>query len=313
MLGHNLLVLAALTATAAPVPPDDASGLRAKFEKGRTFYQEMTCHTAQTMNVLGQEIKQTQTQTYVTSWTPEKQDGDRWLLKQKIEAVKMEIEIGGNTITYDSTKPKAKKEPIDNLLGALVGSEFRVTLDNGFNVLKLEGREKLIKKLVADGPEMEAMLRGILSEDALKETANPMLVAAPRRKLDKGDYWVSEKSQDLGPIGRWTGRWQYLHAGKEGKLIKLKLEAIKYEFQPKKDAVAGELPFAITASDFKTKNSTGVILFDPEKGRLHSAEMNMDLEGNMTVTIGGEESRIHLVQTQKTTWKASDSYPLPNK
>ena len=77
MLAHNLLVLAALTATAAPVPPQDASGLRWKFEKGRTFYQEQTTQTVQTMSIGGSDVKQTQSQTLVISWTPEKEDGDR--------------------------------------------------------------------------------------------------------------------------------------------------------------------------------------------------------------------------------------------
>jgi hypothetical protein len=313
MLGQNLFVLAALTATAAPLPKDDDTGLRTKFEKGRTFYQEVTTHTSQIMTVMGTEVKQTQVQTFVMSWTPEKQDGDRWVLRHKIEAIKMEISFGGDPITYDSTKPKAAKGGLDDLFGALIGNELRITLDKGFQVVRVEGREELIKKLSSDKPERQALIRDLLSEEAVKEMANPMVIAAPRRKVEKGDYWVREKTTDLGAVGRWVGNWQYVHAGKENKLIKLKLEAIKFEYQPPKEGAGGAIPFRVTSSNVKVKNTAGMILFDPEKGCLHSAEMKMDMEGDMTIDISGQETKLHLVQTQKTTYKVSDTNPVTKK
>jgi hypothetical protein len=310
MLAHSLLVLAALTATAAPVPPEDASGLRWKFEKGQTFYQVQTTRSSQTVTVAGSDLKQTQSLTYVMSWTPEKQDGDRWILKQRIEAVKMEIDMGGNTIAYDSTKPKAAKGALDDFFAALIGCELHVTLDRTYQVQKVEGAEKLVKKLTGDRPEMQALLQGLLSEDALKEMANPMPISAPKGRVEKGDYWVREKVTDLGAVGRWVGRWQCSHAGKEGRNIKLKVDAVKVEFQPPKADAATPLPFKITASDFKSKNIAGWLLFDPAKGRMHSAEMSMDLEGELTIEIGGQAQTMHMMQSEKTTWTVSDSNPL---
>ena len=310
MLAYNLLVLAALTATAAPVPPQDASGLRWKFEKGHTFYAEVTTRTEQTMSIMGTDTKQTQLQTFVFSWTPEKEDGDRWILKQRVEAVKMKIDIAGNTIEFDSTKPKGAKSAFGDFFAALVGSEFRVTLDRTYKVHKVEGHEELVKKLSADNAEMRTLLQAILTEDALKEMVNPMPISAPKGGIEKGDYWLREKTTDMGSVGRWTMRWLYTHAGKEGRYIKLKLDAVKVEFAPPKEDAGGALPFKITGTEFKTKNTSGVLLFDPDKGRLHSVEMGMDLEGDLTIDVGGQASAVHLIQSQKTTWKVSDSNPL---
>jgi Family of unknown function (DUF6263) len=313
MMGHQLLVLAALAAPAAPLPPAP-SGLVVKFEKGHTFYQTMTTHTDQSLKVLGQDVKHTQNQTFVLSWTPEKQDGDSWVVKLKVEAVKMEIDIGGQKLAYDSTKPKAAKGALgalDDFFGALVGSEFRVTLDRACRVQRVEGREEFIKRLATANLQMETLLRQVLSEDVLKQMGNPLLVSAPRREVDKGDYWVKEDRTDLGSVGSYLARWQYVHMGKENKLIKLKAEAIKFEYQA--PAAGGTLPFTVKASNLKAKNATGTILFDPEKGRLHSAEMVMDMEGEMTIEVGGQESKVELWQTQKTTYKVSDTNPLTNK
>src|SRR5262249_55277810 len=69
---------------AAPAAGDKAN-LRWKFEKDKPFYQKMTTKTEQTMTVMNSEVKQTQNQTFYFSWTPEKQEGDTWVIKQRIE------------------------------------------------------------------------------------------------------------------------------------------------------------------------------------------------------------------------------------
>src|SRR6202051_4282719 len=65
-----------------------------KFEKDKVFYQKMTTETKQTMKVMNNDVNQTQKQTFYFSWTPEKKDGDSWIIKQKIEGVAMDIDIG---------------------------------------------------------------------------------------------------------------------------------------------------------------------------------------------------------------------------
>ena len=91
-----------------PAPaPADAGGkanLAWKFEKGQTFYQKMTTDDQQTMKVLNNDVTQTQKQTFYFSWTPTEQNGDDWTVSQKIIGVKMDIDLGGSKISYDSTK-----------------------------------------------------------------------------------------------------------------------------------------------------------------------------------------------------------------
>ncbi len=79
--------------------------LKWDFQKGKAFYQEMTTTTKQTMKVMGMEVTQNQTQGFTFGWTPIEQDKDKnWLIEQEILAVKMDIEIAGNKVPYDSTK-----------------------------------------------------------------------------------------------------------------------------------------------------------------------------------------------------------------
>src|SRR5262245_33683887 len=66
---------------AEKAPVANKVALNWKLEKGKTFYQKVTTKTEQSMKILSNEPKQTQTQTFYFSWTPEKQDGDNWIIK----------------------------------------------------------------------------------------------------------------------------------------------------------------------------------------------------------------------------------------
>src|SRR4029077_20282464 len=107
---------------------------------------EMITETKQDMQVMGQKISQLQKVTFFLSWNPMDQDKDgNWTVKQKIEGLKTDIEIGGDKIPYDSTKDDAPPNSLSGFFKALVGSEFTITIDKNMRITKIEGRDKFLK------------------------------------------------------------------------------------------------------------------------------------------------------------------------
>src|SRR5262249_40929749 len=139
------------------------------FKEGKPFYQKMVTKTDQTMTISSNQVQQKQTQTFIFSWTPEKKDGDNWIIKQKIEAVIMDIDIGNQKIAYDSTKEGANvNNPLADFFKALVGTEFKITLDTkNMKVTNIEGREAFLQKLTNANPQMKPLLEQILSQKAM--------------------------------------------------------------------------------------------------------------------------------------------------
>jgi hypothetical protein len=293
----------------------ETAKLEWKFEKGKPFYQEMNTKTKQTMKIMAMDnITQNQDQTFTFSWTPEDQDKDKnWIVAQKIEAVKMDIEIGGNKITYDSANPTATTgNPLADFFKALVGSEFKLTISPEMKVLKIEGRDKFIDKLVKANPQMEPLLKQILSDEALKQMADPAFASVPPSPVEKGKAWEKGSKLNMGPIGTYDTTYKYTYEGKQGKLDKIKVDTIlKYE-APDAGA-AGQLPFKIKAAKLDSKNATGTILFDNEKHRLDSSDMKLTLEGKLTIEIGGMTTEVDLTQDQVTTVRTSDTNPSAKK
>ena len=62
-----------------------------------------------------------------------------------------------------------------------------------------------------------------------------------------------------------------------------------------------------------TNPTKGTIFFDSKNGRIASAEISIDLKGDLMVTIGGTDTKVELQQNQKTTIKTGDTSFLPKK
>ena len=243
-----------LPGVAAPLAAQDKVNLTWKLEKDKAFYQEMTTSANQGMKVMGQDVTQKQTQTFYFSFTPTAQDSNgNWTVKQKIEGVKITIDINNNAVSYDSTNTATANNALSEFFKQLVGAEFTLTIDKKFKVTKIEGRDAFLKKLTSANPQMESLLKQILSEDALKEMADPTFAAIPNKEVKKDEKWKKESKLDMGPIGTYKNTFTYTYEGKnadgktdaEKKLDKIKVET-KLEYSPPKDQPADStLPFKI--------------------------------------------------------------------
>src|SRR5262249_9418654 len=158
---------------------------------------------------------QKQKQVFYIKWSPQKADKGKWVVKQRIVGVKMDIDIGGNKINYDSTaNPPAN--PMTDFFNALQKLDLTFTINQSdMKIEKIEGNKEFITALAKTNPQMEPLLKSILSEDALKKMAEPTLFAfPPEGKVKNGLKWVRKSELDLGPIGKYTTKYDFTYGGK---------------------------------------------------------------------------------------------------
>jgi hypothetical protein len=318
--GSLILVagLVALAGSRLPVFAGDDKDLawKAFDEKSGPFYQVLTTKTVQTMKVMQMDVKQEQDQTFYIKWTPEKPDKDNWVVKQQIIGVKMKIDIGGNKIEYDSTDEKAPKNPMSDFFEALTKAELKFHIDpKTFEVKKIEGREEFIKKLASTNPQIDALLRAILSEGALKQMAEPTWAAFPtetdkKNFKDKDKSWTRKSELDLGPIGKYTFDNTYTWGDKDKVKISSKLKYSEQSDPKKKEG----LPFTIKSGSLEgSSKDDSYAEFDRAKGRFKSSKIDMGLKGTLKIDIGGMETTVELDQTQTSTVETRDTDPLEKK
>lgn len=313
-LAFTGLVLSSASSPAQEKDKDKAN-LVWKFEKDKSFYQELKTKTTQQMKIMGMDVNQTQEQTFYFKWTPLEQKDKDWVIEQEIIGVKMEIKIGGNTITYDSTNPGQANNPLADFFKALLNSKFKLTVGPDMKVKSIDGRKEFLDKLVAANAQMKPLLEAILSEDALKQMAEPTFAAIPNKEVKKDDTWKYQADLKLGPIGTYNTTYEYKYVGKDEKEKendRISVTAtLKYE-KPG-DAAAGGLPFKIKDGKLESKNASGFVIYDPKVGRMSSSEMKIELGGTLDIEIGGMTTKVELTQKQETTSKMGADNPLPAK
>lgn len=291
-----------------------------KFEKDKSFYQELTTEVGQTVKVQGgSDLNLKHKQIFYFKWTPITIDKEKTVVKQTIEGVKMTVDIAGNPINYDSTDPNptgtSSNPGLADFFKSLVGAEFTVTYGPGMKVEKVDGREEFLKKLGGANPQMEQLLKKILSEEALKEMTDPSLGLTPPAAKAVGESWEKKSTLSLGPIGSYERTLKYTAKGKDPQnktLERIEVEA-KLEYKPPTDQLDGLL-FRIKSGKLETINpKPGVILYNPQLNRVESAEIALTMRGSLNVTIGTTDTMVELQQDQKTTTRIGDKSFLPEK
>lgn len=299
--------MALVLATGMTVLAQDTSGVVWKFEKDKPFFQEMTTKTTQSIVVMGQTVSQTQEHTFYFKWTPVKEEGGKWVLKQTIEGVKMKIDIAGTPITFDSTAtmPTGAANALADFFKAMINAEFTLTLDKDMKVEKIEGRDEFLKKLSAANQQMEPLLKKILSEDAMKKLADPTFGMVPNAAKKVDEKWTRPTKLDLGPLGNYDATYTYTFKGLDKDEAKI---AVESSLVYKAPTESGDLPFKIVAADIKSaeKQTPGEIIFDTKTGRLVSSKQSVKLEGTLDIEIGGMKTKVDLKQEQTTDIKTQD-------
>ncbi len=296
-------------------PPKDApQKFDLKLEKDKKFYEVINTDVTQVIKVMGQDLTQSQKSTFYFKWTPVKQEGEKWVLEDELEGVKMNIDISGNVISYDSTVPDggatAGNPSLMEFFKKLIGAKFTVTMDKG-KVEKVEGKDKFTSDLGGNNAQLDKLLKDILTEDALKQMCDPTFGLMPDAPKKPGETWKKDTTINLGPIGSYTVTYNFKYIGPE-KDDKDKIEVdTTLVYNAPKTAPEGLL-FRIKEGKLTSEApNKGTIFYNTKTQRIESADITIKLKGELTVMIGMTETKVELTQTQTTSMKTSNESLLP--
>jgi hypothetical protein len=302
-----------------PAPAAD-NPLSWRFTANVPFYQEMTTKTVQNIKVQGLDVGQNQEQTFFFKFEPLKQDGDRWIIRQTIEGVKMKIDIAGSPVSYDSTNesaPGGANTALSEFFKALKGSQFTLTIGKDGTVDKVEGRDEFVKKLVSANKQLEVLLNKILGEEAIKQMADPTFGMVPKEPKKPGESWTRTVKLSLGPLGSYENTYTFTYTKQNGDIAEIDVKvALKYT-PPAPDQGGETLPFKIKAGKIEQvqddKSNKGLIKFNTKTGRLESSNIKVKMTGSLTLDIGGTTTEVNLTQDQESDVKTSDKSFVPDK
>ena len=306
----------------AAAPATDKQQYLTKFEANKPFYQRLSTKVEQTLKVQGgSDVPLKHEQTFFFKWTPISEDKGKWLVKQTIEGVKFKLDIAGQTIDYDSADANpsgaAGNPGLAEFFKNLIGLEFTVTFAPNNVIEKVDGREEALKKLSAINPQMEAVLKSILSDEALKEMTDPSAGLSTPAPKGSGETWEKKSVLSLGPIGSYDRTYVFTAKGKDADPAKKDLDRVEIKptltYKPP-SAGTENLPFRIKGGTMATKEvKQGVALYNAKTGRTQEVRFHVIMEGELDVTIGTADTKVKLYQDQKNELDTADTSFLPVK
>src|SRR5262249_35116238 len=156
--------------------------------------------------------------------------------------------------------------------------------------------------------QMKPLLGQILTDEALKQMADPAFSVLPGKPVKKGDTWERKSTLNMGPIGSYDVSYKYTFEGldeKDKNIANIKVDSTLKYIAPQGHPPTA-FPLQIVKADLASKDGSGQIQFDIGKGRVTSSSLSMKMDGTITISVGGQNSDVKLSQDQTTTLKTSD-------
>jgi hypothetical protein len=286
----SALVLAIVTA-----PSFGQDKLEWKFKQGEKFYVESVQNIKQSIEFMGQSMKQDMKNTTVSSFEVKEKTANKVVLEQKILSVKMKSTGGAGGGEAEKMGERMK------------GAVFTVTLGPDGRITKFEGYDDMIKKLTRDNKEAAKMTRMMLPKETFEKAVAEVFGFLPKKAVSKGDTWKKDLTLSMGPIGSFKQDTTYTHQGKGADGVKIGLTSKLTYTPPKGDG--GGLPFKVTKGDLTSKDFKGTIVFDPTKGRMGSSKIDATIKGTITMEIMDREIEMTMEQNMSMTSKVLDKAP----
>jgi len=264
-----------------------AQELRYKFRPGgSTAY---TAEQKQTMKVTarGQELDMKVNSVLDFTLTIDSVDGKSGAakVKYKFDRIRMSLQGSpGDDFEFDTKSEQPSKGSVvarvAPVFQAVVGAEITATVSTRGEVHDVVLPDKL-KEQFQKQSGAGSSLNGLFTEDQLQQLLKDPVPVLPQEAVKPGTAWPITTELKMGPLGKKKITAHCTYAGKEGALEKIdqKLD-VRFEAGPDAD-----VDFTV-----KTKEATGKIQFDNQKGRVVEAtsrtisEMEIAALGTVSMT-----------------------------
>jgi len=291
-----LFGLVALTVTAGPADVGAAT-LRWKFKPGETLRYSMDQKTVTTLQVPGQKLETTLTQTIDLSWVVKDVAADGTAdASWTIDRMRTRIESAIGAFAYDSKDEKVPEGPVAAALvptlKVLVGAQFPFKINPQGELSDVQIPEK-VAQVLRDAGQAASGANTPFSEEGLKNMITQSSLALPADDLAVGETWSKQTKVPSPPVGTMTLDTTFTYLGpdpKEANIEKIGL-ATKLGVEPQPDS---NVKLVINSQEAK-----GEFSFDNAAGRVVNSEVGEKTD----TTITFMDMNIQRIVDTKTTMK----------
>lgn len=185
--------------------------IKQQWQPNKRYEHLMTMDSAQTMTMGEQKIEQKVGMTMALHATVTKPKDAGKKLAFKYARVTMDMEMMGQKMAFDSSKPEAATMPpgTADMFKALTTQELIANLDSDDQISSFDNMDAFLKSATAGNPMAEAIGPKQFAE-SLKQMG---LLAFPKGPVKPGDTWPFDQQIDLAQMGKAGVKGTYKFVG----------------------------------------------------------------------------------------------------
>lgn len=281
--------------------------LEYKYNEGRAAKFTANVKAKQVLSLNGMDIETTSEQVVSGTTKAGRRAADGTLpIVQTVDAMRIEIEAGGMTLTFDSAEPDAKPALpqlafINDIIKALIGKEITIVLDAKNQVKSIEGIEKISEA----SKDLDPAAQEALKAPALVERSKRQFEKAhgnlPEILVREGESWERTEDDDIGSGQTLTFRRRYEYKGtveKAGRTLdKIAITTLDVAYKMDPDSAS---PLKAEKSELTVESSQGHVLFDREEGQMVERTEVDRIKGTIDFKAGDKALPAQLDLTYET-------------
>jgi hypothetical protein len=284
-------LLGAAAAQAAPIK------LEWKFVEGQKTKYRIVQDMVIDMDVAGQSVRMTMTQTMDLTWKVASVDEQGTAdMTQTIDRLQMKLRgAPGADVSYDSDsdrKPEGMAALLSPMFEAIVKQPVKLKMSAAGKVSDVELPKEMSEKL-KNTPGM-GPLSNMFSEGNLKQMMGAGTLQFSPEAVDEGDEWQSQAEAVDASVGKQQTESTYVYQGLEDRQGR-RLAKIGIKLNVK----LAEDPDAKAQVSIEDQSSDGVAYFDPKASQI----VDLKLSSKMKTSIDVMGQKLAQTVTNTTTMR----------
>jgi hypothetical protein len=289
-------VLALLLLTRTLLSAVEPVELKQRWIPGKRYHQMLRTEQTSKIDLGDQKLDQSTTVALDLSLTVEPaKAGAPKRMTIRYERAAVDLDINGQKLGYDSANPAANTDPLglSKTIGATVGKELKLVLDDKDQVTDIENYDDFIKSLPPSqvpGLDPATMYSRASLTEMLQQGG---LYSMPGKPVSPGDSWPFSMQVELPGLGKVSVNGNYIFKGMTDHNGTICAEiaasgtlSLVLADSGDKDPELASLGAAVTSGTLK-----GSVWFDPQLGcardtqLVHELTMTMQSPSDPTVKV----------------------------
>ena len=291
---YGILLLALI---AAPAAAQDTVPLKWSLKEGDKFFAKTVTKMDMTVTAMGQSNDINMKITNVSRYKVLAAKQDATTIEMTVLSMEMAAGGGGPAIPG-----------LDAIGERMKGATLSGILDSNMTVTKLEGYDKFLDKVAGDDKAMRKQLQQQLSETSMSQMFSQVFSFGPSKPVKVGETWTRSEKMTVSGMDATVKTKYKLDSLTSGIAILGMTGDVTF----KAGTALPGLPEGIKVDkfDLKADKYSGSMKFDTKTGRLTESITNADMNGTMSLGLGGNKIDVEMKIKLKAEVTIDDKNPI---